>query len=77
MALSTFFTEPFYSLADFDALFDEAFNARAGSQGQGSALTQRENANTVARPMRPRYVTASSAISEKRVLTSALQDGPP
>ncbi|KAI0717765.1 small heat shock protein [Cerioporus squamosus] len=51
----TFFTEPFYSLSDFDRLFDEAFNARTGSQGQGSsALTQRENTNTAARPMRPR-----------------------
>ncbi|RPD77017.1 HSP20-like chaperone [Lentinus tigrinus ALCF2SS1-7] len=55
MALSTFFTEPFYSLADFDRLFDEAFNARTGSQGQGSsALTQREGNNTAVRPMRPR-----------------------
>ena len=54
----TFFTEPFYSLADFDRLFDEAFNARTGSQGQGSSsLTQREGANAAARPMRPRCAT--------------------
>ena len=52
MAL-TFFTEPFYSLADFDSLFDEAFNAR--SQGS-SALATREGNNTAARPLRPRYV---------------------
>ena len=31
----TFFTEPFYSLADFDRLFDEAFNSRTGGQAQG------------------------------------------
>ena len=64
----TFFPEPFYSLADFDRLFDEAFNARTGSQGQGSsALTQREGANAGARPMRPRYVTSVGPFAyEKR-----------
>ena len=54
MALSTFFTEPFYSLADFDLLFDEAFAARTGSSGGSSALTQRDNTNAASRPMRPR-----------------------
>lgn len=52
MSLSTFFTEPFYSLADFDRLFDEAFNART------SAVAPRQqgnnNNNTVSRPLRPR-----------------------
>ncbi|KAI0752177.1 HSP20-like chaperone [Fomes fomentarius] len=51
MSLTTFFNEPFYSLADFDRLFDEAFASRAGLS---SALTQRENGNTAARPLRPR-----------------------
>ena len=30
----TFFTEPFYSLADFDRLFDDAFNAYTGHRRQ-------------------------------------------
>ena len=47
----TFFTEPFYSLADFDRLFDEAFASRTDGS---SAVAQRENANAAARPMRPR-----------------------
>ncbi|KAI0830181.1 HSP20-like chaperone [Trametes gibbosa] len=52
MALSTFFNEPFYSLADFDRLFDEAFNARTGSSSLG--ITSRQQGNSAARPMRPR-----------------------
>ena len=47
MAL-TFFTEPFYSLSDFDRLFDEAFNARTSLAPQG------QNENAAARPIRPR-----------------------
>ena len=47
MAL-TFFTEPFYSLSDFDRLFDEAFNARTSLTPQG------QNENTAVRPIRPR-----------------------
>ncbi|KAI9070169.1 HSP20-like chaperone [Trametes sanguinea] len=39
MALSTFFAEPFYSLADFESLFDEAFNART------SAVAPRQHVN--------------------------------
>ena len=55
----TFFTEPFYSLADFDRLFDEAFNARAsGVPSSAVARSPNENANVTARPMRPRYVDA-------------------
>ena len=50
----TFFTEPFYSLADFDRLFDEAFAARTNNRGGSSALAQRDNTNAAARPMRPR-----------------------
>ena len=55
MALSTFFNEPFYSLADFDRLFDEAFNARtSGAPSSAVARSSNENANLSARPMRPR-----------------------
>ncbi|TBU54482.1 small heat shock protein [Dichomitus squalens] len=46
----TFFTEPFYSLSDFDRLFDEAFNARTSN-----AVSQRgQNENAASRPLRPR-----------------------
>ncbi|KAI0064293.1 HSP20-like chaperone [Artomyces pyxidatus] len=34
MSLTQFFYEPFYSLSDFDRLFDEAFNARGGNNSQ-------------------------------------------
>ncbi|TFK79674.1 hypothetical protein K466DRAFT_559747, partial [Polyporus arcularius HHB13444] len=72
MALSSFFTQPFYSLADFDTLFDEAFNARAGPRGQGSsALTQRENANTATRPLRPRLDLHED--QEKNLVTATFE----
>ena len=57
MSLSRFFYEPFYSLSDFDRLFDEAFNARTGGVGSSSgavAHRNQENANAASRPMRPR-----------------------
>ncbi|GBE77667.1 HSP20-like chaperone [Sparassis latifolia] len=44
MSLSRFLYEPFYSLADFDRLFDEAFTTR----------TQAPEAGAVVRPLRPR-----------------------
>lgn len=49
----TFFTEPFYSLSDFDRLFDEAFNARTSNS---NAVAQRSghNENAASRPLRPR-----------------------
>ncbi|TFY71703.1 hypothetical protein EVG20_g1305 [Dentipellis fragilis] len=34
MSLSHIFYEPFYTLADFDNLFDEAFTARSGNEVQ-------------------------------------------
>lgn len=47
----TFFTEPFYSLADFDRLFDEAFSARTS----GTVLAPRgQNENAAQRPLRPK-----------------------
>ncbi|CDO70441.1 hypothetical protein BN946_scf184999.g82 [Trametes cinnabarina] len=68
MALSTFFTEPFYSLADFDRLFDEAFNARTGS---GSAVATRNNENTASRPLRPRMDLHEDA--EKNLVTATFE----
>lgn len=51
MSLSTIFYEPFYSLSDFDRLFDEAFSARTNASGQVQRHGQGDNA---ARVMRPR-----------------------
>ncbi|KAI0062733.1 HSP20-like chaperone [Artomyces pyxidatus] len=51
MSLTQFFYEPFYSLSDFDRLFDEAFNARGGSSGQVQRSgAQDEPANRALRP---------------------------
>ena len=48
--MSLTLTSPFYSLADFDRLFDEAFNAR-------TSLTRRDGGSGQAvSHMRPRYV---------------------
>ncbi|OSD03653.1 HSP20-like chaperone [Trametes coccinea BRFM310] len=69
MALSTFFTEPFYSLADFDRLFDEAFNARTGSGS--SAVATRNNENTASRPMRPRMDLHED--QEKNLVTATFE----
>ena len=49
MALSTFFNEPFYSLADFDHLFDEAFSARTGG-AHGRQLQQQDGSLRALRP---------------------------
>ncbi|EIW56634.1 HSP20-like chaperone [Trametes versicolor FP-101664 SS1] len=69
MALSTFFTEPFYSLSDFDRLFDEAFNART-RQGS-SAVASREQGNTAVRPMRPRMDLHED--KEKNLVTATFE----
>ncbi|KAH9893953.1 HSP20-like chaperone [Cubamyces lactineus] len=68
MALSTFFTEPFYSLADFDRLFDEAFNARTGGS---SAVAARNQDNTASRPMRPRMDLHED--QEKNLVTASFE----
>ncbi|KAI0656323.1 HSP20-like chaperone [Cubamyces menziesii] len=68
MALSTFFTEPFYSLADFDRLFDEAFNARTGGS---SAVATRNQENTASRPMRPRMDLHED--QEKNLVTASFE----
>ncbi|KAI0744756.1 small heat shock protein [Earliella scabrosa] len=64
----TFFTEPFYSLADFDRLFDEAFASRTDGS---SAVAQRENANAAARPMRPRMDLHED--QEKNLVTATFE----
>ena len=55
---SYFFSEPFYSLNDFDRLFDEAFALRTGGQqgnGQNQGQVQRRGgAEPSSRVLRPR-----------------------
>ncbi|EPS94825.1 hypothetical protein FOMPIDRAFT_1026060 [Fomitopsis schrenkii] len=50
MALSTFFNEPFYSLADFDRLFDDAFSARTGGPHNNRQLQQQDGSQRSLRP---------------------------
>jgi len=58
MSLTSFFYEPFYSLADFDRLFDEAFSARTdggnGSSRQVARQGQNGNGSGGSRALRPR-----------------------
>lgn len=56
MSLTNFFYEPFYSLSDFDRLFDEAFSARtnSGSNANQGQQVQRQAQNIVNRSLRPR-----------------------
>ena len=62
----TFFTEPFYSLADFDRLFDEAFANRAGNGAVNNANAnnqlQASNASSVPKLLRPRCVPSLSCV---------------
>ena len=53
MSLSRFFYEPFYTLSDFDRLFDEAFANRTGNNGQNNGQVQRQNGST-SRLLRPK-----------------------
>ncbi|KAH9951196.1 small heat shock protein [Amylocystis lapponica] len=46
MSLSTVFYEPFYSLADFDRLFDEAFSARTSQPSSNGELQRQDNFST-------------------------------
>ena len=53
---SYLFSEPFYTLSDFDRLFDEAFKSRTdGQQNQGNGQVQRRaGATEGSRVFRPR-----------------------
>ncbi|KAL1938086.1 hypothetical protein VTO73DRAFT_11915 [Trametes versicolor] len=68
MSLSTFFTEPFYFLADFDRLFDEAFNARTSAV---APRQQGNNSNAVSRPLRPRLDLHED--QEKNLVTATFE----
>lgn len=54
MSLTHFFYEPFYSLSDFDRLFDEAFNARGGNDGQVQRRGTQDQPTTGNRALRPK-----------------------
>ncbi|KAI0739295.1 HSP20-like chaperone [Irpex lacteus] len=58
MSLSRFIYEPFYSLSDFDRLFDEAFNSRTigntGSRNRSQALIEGGEPTNRVRALRPR-----------------------
>ena len=55
--MSNFFYEPFYTLSDFDRLFDEAFNARTNA-GSGNNQVARQGSEN--RALRPRYLLSHS-----------------
>ena len=63
MPLSRVFYEPFYTLSDFDRLFDEAFNARTSNNAPSrtrNQVTEAANSNGNQRlTLRPRYVIIS------------------
>ena len=54
MSLSRFFYEPFYTLSDFDRLFDEAFNARTSGNGSSNSQQVQRQEGTTSRALRPR-----------------------
>lgn len=57
MSLSRVFYEPFYSLSDFDRLFDEAFNARTDNTRTRGQVTEGNESNGTRRlALRPKYV---------------------
>ena len=60
MSLTQFFYEPFYSLSDFDRLFDEAFDARNGSgrAGQNRQIARQGSSSLSA--LRPKYALSHS-----------------
>ena len=51
--MSLTLTSPFYSLADFDRLFEEAFNTRTGAQSQNQVQRVQDGSNG-SRLLRPR-----------------------
>ncbi|VDC06840.1 unnamed protein product [Peniophora sp. CBMAI 1063] len=70
MSLTNFFYEPFYSLSDFDRLFDEAFNARSGpSRAQNGGQLARQNSSLSA--LRPKMDVHED--KEKNVVTATFE----
>ncbi|KAJ3482733.1 hypothetical protein NLI96_g6773 [Meripilus lineatus] len=50
MSLSRVLYEPFYSLSDFDRLFDEAFTARESNNRNGQQVQRQSSRSTSLRP---------------------------
>ncbi|KAI0759339.1 HSP20-like chaperone [Irpex lacteus] len=73
MSLSRFFYEPFYTLSDFDRLFDEAFNARTGENtGNGQVQRRGTGASAAERSLRPRMDVHEDAQSNTVTATFEL-----
>ncbi|EPQ49964.1 HSP20-like chaperone [Gloeophyllum trabeum ATCC 11539] len=53
MSLTNYF-DPFFSLSEFDRLFDEAFAARTGGNTTGNNQVQRRSTDNGSRLLRPR-----------------------
>ncbi|KAJ3551312.1 hypothetical protein NM688_g4776 [Phlebia brevispora] len=70
MSLSRFFYEPFYSMSDFDRLFDEAFNAR--TEGTNAGTVTRASTNAPRGIMRPRMDLYEDDKTNKVVATFEL-----
>ncbi|KZT24099.1 small heat shock protein [Neolentinus lepideus HHB14362 ss-1] len=68
MSLSNYFYEPFFSLSEFDRLFDEAFSARTGNSGN-QQVTRQSSSST--RSLRPRMDVHEDA--EKNVVTATFE----
>jgi len=69
MSLSTFFYEPFYSLADFDRLFDQAFSARDTGSNNNDRQVQRQDGSS--RFLRPRMDLHEDA--QQNVVTATFE----
>lgn len=54
MSLARWSYEPFYSLSDFDRLFDEAFNARTTPSQAGSLSRRGRDEPSTLQALRPR-----------------------
>jgi len=70
MSLSRFFYEPFYTLSDFDRLFDEAFTARTDGGNQTNQIQRRGNSEK--RSLRPRMDVHEDAQSNTVTATFEL-----
>ncbi|KZT24104.1 HSP20-like chaperone [Neolentinus lepideus HHB14362 ss-1] len=68
MSLSNYFYDPFFSLSEFDRLFDEAFSARTGNTGNQQIARQNGSLN---RSLRPRMDVHEDA--EKNVVTATFE----
>ncbi|VDB84772.1 unnamed protein product [Peniophora sp. CBMAI 1063] len=74
MSLTHFFYEPFYSLSDFDRLFDEALDARqtnGRTRGQNGQLATRQGSSSSLSSLRPKMDVHED--KEKNVVTATFE----